>query len=150
MKAKDFVGSIIWVSVAWFSIQHKNNKIIKHGDTLYYRIFMFSIVYITTGNMDEAKQIARILVEKKLAACVNMFPVTSIYRWDGIQEDYEVAMIVKTTYEQIEQIEKAVKEIHSYTVPCIISFSIDGGSRDYLQWIDDNVTPLGIIKKDDS
>jgi periplasmic divalent cation tolerance protein len=110
---------------------------------------MFAIVYITTGNMEEAKQIAKKLVKEKLAACVNMFPITSIYRWDGIQEDNEVAMIIKTTYEQLEKIEIMVKEIHSYTVPCIISFSIDWGSRDYLDWIDDCVVPVRIIRKDD-
>ncbi len=110
---------------------------------------MFSIVYITTGSMEEAKQIARRLVKEKLAACVNMFPVTSIYRWDGVREDDEVAMIIKTTYEQLEKIEIMVKEMHSYTVPCIISFSIDGGSRDYLDWIDDCVLPVRAIRRDD-
>ena len=110
---------------------------------------MFSIVYITAGTMEEAKQIANTLVEMKLAACVNMFSITSIYRWDGVHEDDEVAMIVKTTYEQIENIKKTVKEIHSYTVPCIISFSIDGGSRDYLDWIDQNVLPVGTIKNEE-
>jgi periplasmic divalent cation tolerance protein len=110
---------------------------------------MFSIVYITTGSMEEAKQIARRLVNEKLAACVNMFPITSIYRWDGIQEDNEVAMIIKTTHEQLQNIEITVKEMHSYTVPCIISFSIDGGSRDYLDWIDDCVLPVRTIRKDD-
>jgi len=110
---------------------------------------MFSIVYITTGSMEEAKQIARRLVKEKLVACVNMFPITSIYRWDGVREDDEVAMIIKTTYEQLENIEIMVKEMHSYTVPCIISFSIDGGSRDYLDWIDDCVLPVGTIRRDD-
>ncbi|MFQ6072373.1 MAG: divalent-cation tolerance protein CutA, partial [Methanosarcinales archaeon] len=57
---------------------------------------MFAIVYITASNMDEAKNIARVLVEEKLAACVNMFPITSVYNWNGIQEDNEIAMIVKT------------------------------------------------------
>ena len=88
---------------------------------------MFSLIYITAGSMDEAKHIAKTLVEMKYAACVNIFPVTSIYRWDGVHEDNEVAMIVKTTYEHIGNIEKTVKEMHSYTVPCILSFSIDGG-----------------------
>ena len=110
---------------------------------------MFSIVYITTGSMEEAKKIARRLVNEKLAACVNMFPITSIYRWDGIQEDNEVAMIIKTTHEQLQNIEITVKEMHSYTVPCIISFSIDGGSRDYLDWIDDCVLPVRKIRKED-
>lgn len=110
---------------------------------------MFSIVYVTTDSMEEARLIAKTLVEMKLAACVNLLPIVSIYRWDSIQEDNEVAMIIKTTYEQIGNIEKTVKEMHSYTVPCIISFSIDGGSREYLDWIDNNVQTLGIIKKDD-
>lgn len=109
---------------------------------------MFSIVYITAGSMEEAKQIAKTLVEMKLAACVNLFPIISIYRWDGIQEDSEVAMIAKTTYEQIENIIKVVSEMHSYTVPCIISLSIDGGLRDYLDWIDENVIPMGTIQRD--
>ena len=109
---------------------------------------MFSIVYITTGSMEEAKQIARRLVTEKLAACINMFPITSIYRWDGVRENNEVAMIIKTTYEQLENIEIMVKEMHSYTVPCIISFSIDGGSRDYLNWIDDCVLPVRTIRRD--
>ena len=109
---------------------------------------MFSIVYVTTGSMEEARHIAKTLVEMKLAACVNLLPIVSIYRWDGIQEDNEVAMVIKTTYEQIRNIEKTVKEMHSYTVPCIISFSIDGGSIEYLDWIDDNVLPVGTIKKD--
>ncbi|MCL7474733.1 MAG: divalent-cation tolerance protein CutA [Methanosarcinales archaeon] len=109
---------------------------------------MFSIVYVTTGSMEEARTIAKTLVEMKLAACVNLLPIVSIYRWDGIQEENEVAMVIKTTYEQIGNIEKTVKEMHSYTVPCIISFSIDGGSIEYLDWIDDNVMPAGLFMKE--
>ena len=108
---------------------------------------MFSIVYVTTGSMEEARQIAKTLVEMKLAACVNLLPIVSIYQWGGIQEDNEVAMVIKTTYEQIGNIEKTVKEMHSYTVPCIISFSIDGGSMEYLDWIYDNVMPVGTFRK---
>ena len=135
----------MWISIYKYYI----TGLIVQGITRFLNLFiycmreivMFSMVYITAGSMDEAKQIAKTLVELKYAACVNIFPITSIYRWDGVHEDDEVVMIVKTTYEQIGNIEKTVKEMHSYTVPCILSFSIDGGSREYLDWIDDNVLP---------
>lgn len=109
---------------------------------------MFSIVYVTASSMEEARRIARTLIEKKFAACVNLWPIVSIYRWDGIQEENEVAMIIKTTYEQLGNIEQTVKEMHSYTVPCILSLSIDGGSIEYLDWIDDNVMPAGFFIKE--
>lgn len=98
---------------------------------------MFSAIYITTSNLGEAKRIARILVEERLAACVNVFPITSVYRWDGVQEDDEVALIVKTTRKNVKKIEKRVKELHSYETPCIISFAIDGGSEEFLKWVGD-------------
>ena len=81
-------------------------------------------------------------MNEKFAACVNIFPITSIYKWDGLREDNEMAMIIKTTYKQPENIEIMVKEMHYCTiVPCIILFSIDGGSRDYFDWINDGVLP---------
>ena len=142
----------MWISINKFYI----TRSIVQGITRFLNLFiywikeiiMFSMVYITAGSVDEAKQIAQTLVEMKYAACVNIFPITSIYRWDGVHEDDEIAMIVKTTYEQIEKIVKTVKEMHSYTVPCVLSFSIDGGSREYLDWIDNNVLPVGTIRND--
>ncbi|ATZ61790.2 MAG: divalent-cation tolerance protein CutA [Methanosarcinales archaeon Met12] len=97
------------------------------------------MIYITTRNLGEAKRIARTLVEKRLAACVNVFPITSIYHWDGIQEDAEVALIVKTTRGNVKKIEECVKELHSYEMPCIISFAIDGGSEEFLKWVRDEM-----------
>lgn len=97
---------------------------------------MFSIVYITAGSMDEAKSIGRVLVEERLAACVNIFPITSIFRWkDKIDEGGEFGMLVKTGTDKVRDIEKRVKQLHSYEVPCVISFKIDSGSEDYLKWI---------------
>lgn len=97
---------------------------------------MHSIVYITAPDMKEARKIARSLVEKRLAACVNMFPVTSIYRWEGkVCEDVEAALSVKTTARKVNEIIKEVKKIHSYELPCIISYEISGGDRDYLNWV---------------
>ena len=97
---------------------------------------MFSIIYITTSDLGEARRIARTLVEERLAACVNVFPITSIYHWDGVQEDDEVALIVKTRRENVKKIEERVKELHSYETPCIISFAIDSGSEEFLKWVD--------------
>lgn len=102
---------------------------------------MFSIVYITAGSMDEAKSIGRVLVEERLAACVNIFPIASIYRWkDNIEESGEFVMLVKTVTGKVKEIEKRVKQLHSYEVPCIISFKMDSGSEDYLKWIGECVT----------
>jgi len=101
---------------------------------------MFSIIYITAGDMAEARKIGRILVEERLAACANIFPITSIFRWKGnIDETSEFGIIVKTRTEKVKEIEKRVKELHSYEVPCVVSFKIDDGSSDYLEWINDAV-----------
>lgn len=101
---------------------------------------MFSIIYITAGDMAEARKLGRILVEERLAACVNIFPITSIFRWkDNIDEANEFGIIVKTISDKVKKIEKRVKEIHSYEVPCVVSFKIDEASAKYLEWIQESV-----------
>ncbi len=104
---------------------------------------MFSIVYITAGDMEEAKKIGRTLVEERFAACVNIFPITSIFRWkDNIDEAQEFGIIVKTKTQKVKEIESRVKELHSYEVPCVVSFNIEEGSADFLKWIDESVEGL--------
>ncbi len=101
---------------------------------------MFSIVYITAANLEEAKKIGRKLVEEHLAACVNIFPITSIFRWNNnIDETDEFGVIVKTKTGKVKEIEKRVKQLHSYEVPCVISFKINDGSVRFLKWIDESV-----------
>ncbi len=101
---------------------------------------MFSIVYITAGSMDEAKNIGRTLLEERFVACVNIFPITSIFRWkDKIDEAEEFGMLVKTKTDKVRDIEMRVKQLHSYEVPCIVSFKMDKGSADYLNWIEECV-----------
>lgn len=101
---------------------------------------MFSIIYITAGDMAEARMIGRKLVEERLAACANIFPITSIFRWKGgIDEANEFGIIVKTRSDKVKEIEKRVKELHSYEVPCVVSFKIEEGSAQYLNWIDESV-----------
>ncbi len=102
---------------------------------------MFSIIYITAVDMEQARKIGRNLVEERLCACVNIFPITSIFRWkDNIDEANEFGVIIKTRSEKVAQIEKRVKELHSYEVPCVISLKIDKGSEQYLKWIEESIT----------
>ena len=101
---------------------------------------MFSLVYITAGDMEEARKIGKKLVEERLVACVNLFPITSIFRWQGsIDEANEVAIVAKTKAGKVKDIENRVKELHSYDVPCVVSFKMDEGSKDYLDWIGESV-----------
>ncbi|HEY9246252.1 MAG TPA: divalent-cation tolerance protein CutA [Candidatus Methanoperedens sp.] len=101
---------------------------------------MFSIVYITAGSMEEARKIGKTLVHERLVACANIFPITSVFRWnDTAEEANEFGIITKTRTGKVEEIEKRVKELHSYEVPCVISFRIDRGSADFLEWINDSV-----------
>jgi periplasmic divalent cation tolerance protein len=96
----------------------------------------YCLIYITAGNEDEAHRIGRILVEEKLAACVNTHPIKSIYWWEGdIEEETEVAVLVKTKAGLVDEVINGVKELHSYEVPCIISLPVEKGNPDYLKWI---------------
>ena len=94
-------------------------------------------VYVTAGSLDEARQIGEHLVAGRLAACVNIIEgMHSIYRWEGeIQKDREVVMIAKTTRDRLPALVEAVKNLHSYDCPCIVSFNIDGGNPEFLEWI---------------
>ncbi len=91
--------------------------------------------YITAPS-DSAKQLARALVEERLAACVNLTDIRSIYRWDGeLIADEEVALLAKTTPDQYEALEARVLELHPYEVPCIERFDEDDVLDSYGQWV---------------
>ncbi|MET1125146.1 MAG: divalent-cation tolerance protein CutA [Archaeoglobaceae archaeon] len=101
---------------------------------------MYSFVYVTTPSQEEAEKIARALLEKRLAACVNIFPVRSMFWWEGkIETALEFAMIIKTKAEKFSEIRELVKSMHSYTVPCICEISVERGLREFLDWIDETV-----------
>jgi len=97
----------------------------------------FVDVYITTKNIREARKIANILVKEKLAACVNIIPsINSVYRWKGkIVKEKESALIAKTRKSNVKEIIARVKNVHSYSVPCIVAVPILDGNKDYLKWI---------------
>jgi periplasmic divalent cation tolerance protein len=99
----------------------------------------YKFVYATAGDIREAEKIGQCLVEEKLAACVNMFPIKSVYRWKGkIERANEVAMIIKTREELVDRAISRVKELHSYEVPAIVVLDIEKGLADFLRWIDDS------------
>ncbi|MGZ4864312.1 MAG: divalent-cation tolerance protein CutA [Halobacteriota archaeon] len=99
-------------------------------------IMMFSDIYVTTSNLEEATLIARVIIEEKLGACANIHPIKSMYRWRGtIEEDDEYALSLKTKTELVDKVIARVKELHSYETPCIISFLIASGWQPYLDWM---------------
>ncbi len=96
----------------------------------------FRSIYITAKDEAEARKISQALVSENLAACVNYFPVRSIYRWKGnIEESDEVALIAKTRRELVDRVIARVKQLHSYEVPCVVSWIIENGNPDFLEWI---------------
>jgi len=97
----------------------------------------FIVVLVTTGSEEEAEKIARNLVEGQLAACVNIVsPIRSIYRWEGkVTDDKEWLLLIKTRESLFPQVEKRVKELHSYQVPEVVALPIVAGSQAYLRWV---------------
>ncbi|CAB5130358.1 Periplasmic divalent cation tolerance protein CutA [Olavius algarvensis associated proteobacterium Delta 3] len=95
------------------------------------------LVYMTAGTLEEAKTIGNLLIQAGLAACVNILsPMHSLYVWEGdLQEDTEVVVIAKTTAEQVPELIREVKNVHSYDCPCILTLPVDGGNPEFLQWI---------------
>jgi len=95
------------------------------------------LVYTTYPSLVEAEAAGRALVEKGLAACVNILPgMRSIYRWQGkIEQADEVVMIVKTRDAQKEAVASEVRRLHSYDMPAVLFISTDGGDKAYADWI---------------
>ena len=97
----------------------------------------YSIIITTAGSKDTAKKIANFLVEKNLAACAQMFPIESVYSWQGkIHQDNEIALFIKSKTALFDKIAEAIKANHEYEVPEIIQIPVTNGLPDYLKWID--------------
>jgi len=97
----------------------------------------FILVYITAKDKEQALSIGRTLVEERLCACVNVIDsMTSIYQWEGqINTDNEAILIAKTASEKFDALQERVKELHSYSCPCIVSIPVSNGSAQYLEWM---------------
>ena len=96
-------------------------------------------VYITCKDKEEAKKISRQLLEKRLVGCTNSFPIESSYWWEGkIVDDGEYLILAKTIKENYDKIKKEVRDIHSYSVPCICM--IDAlANEEYNIWLNKEV-----------
>jgi periplasmic divalent cation tolerance protein len=103
---------------------------------------MRAIAVITTvGTEEQAYLIAREIVARRQAACVNILPgVRSIYRWKGkICKDGELMLVVKTLEKEFDAVAATIRELHSYEIPEILSFTVSHGERGFLDWIAESV-----------
>ena len=107
------------------------------------------IVLTTAGSEQEAKKIARHLVENRMAACVNIVPqVASVYRWQGkVEEAPEWILLIKTTAAVFEKLRQAIVERHSYELPECICLTIEDGSSGYLEWIAESLAQKSNSKR---
>lgn len=95
------------------------------------------LVLTTAGSRDEAERIAGVLVNERLAACVNLIPgLTSIYRWQGAVEDAaEVLLLIKTTAENLDRVEARIRQMHSYELPEFLVLNPESAAKPYLEWL---------------
>lgn len=101
------------------------------------------VVLVTTPTPDRAAEIARALVEERLAACGNVVPgLRSIYRWEGrVQDDAEALLVLKTTRARFEALRARVLALHPYEVPEVIALPVEAGSAPYLAWLAAETSP---------
>lgn len=96
------------------------------------------VVLVTCGSLKEARLIAREVVEKRLAACVNIAlgPVESVYTWKGkLERSREFLLVMKTTAKRESELQREVERLHSYDVPEFLALPVVAGSKDYLAWL---------------
>jgi len=102
----------------------------------------FALISTTTDNSEEAEKICNLLVEQRLAACVQKVgPIRSTYLWrDAVERTEECLLLIKTREALFERVKELIRTNHSYDVPEILMVPITGGSEDYLEWLDGNLT----------
>ena len=106
---------------------------------------MPAVVCLVTTPTDQAQPIADALVERELAACVNIVAsVQSVYRWNGaVEHDEEALLVVKTTRDAVAALDEALRELHRYETFELVALDVAGGATAYLDWIGDSVTLPG-------
>jgi periplasmic divalent cation tolerance protein len=101
----------------------------------------YSVMFSTASDRPEAERIAGSLLEQRLAACVQLLPIDSIYLWKGkIEKSGEILLLIKTPADHVDKAIAAIKAAHSYEVPEIIAVPIESGLPEYLAWIDEVVS----------
>jgi len=100
----------------------------------------FCLVTTAVEDRDVADRLAHHLVELQLAACVQVTPIHSTYHWRGkVEAAEEYLLVIKTLTRKYTQLEKAIRDQHSYEIPEILRMRVDGGFRPYLEWMEENV-----------
>jgi periplasmic divalent cation tolerance protein len=102
----------------------------------------YRVVLVTCGTLEESRKIARTMVEKHLAACVNIVThaVESFYMWEGkLENGSEYLLVMKTSEERAEELKKAVLDMHSYDTPEFVVLPIVAGAEGYLKWVGESV-----------
>ncbi len=99
------------------------------------------LIYVTFETNDNARAVAKDLIEERLVSCANIFPpIQSIYKWDGqMQEESEIVVIFKTHAELFEQVEKRIKSLHSYETPCIVALPVEKSSKEFVGWVSSSI-----------
>jgi periplasmic divalent cation tolerance protein len=100
------------------------------------------VAFSTVGTAEDAERISRALVERRLAACVNVVPgVVSVYRWKGnVLRDEERLLVIKTRAARLEALREALVALHPYDLPELVALPIEAGHEPYLAWLDDSVS----------
>jgi periplasmic divalent cation tolerance protein len=101
----------------------------------------YILVHVTVKDLEEGRKIAKSVVKHRLATCVNIIPEVESYFWwkDKLDTAKEAMLIIKTKETSLPELIKTIKKLHSYSIPEIIALPISGGSRDYLEWIENEI-----------
>jgi periplasmic divalent cation tolerance protein len=100
----------------------------------------YGVILVTAPTREQAEAIAETLIQTKLAACVSLWPMRSIYRWQGqVNRDEEWQLLIKSKLAKFEQLEATIRAMHDYEVPEILALPIVAGSLPYLQWMAEQV-----------
>ena len=101
------------------------------------------VILTTVGSRAEADKLAEMLVTRRLAACAQIVPVSSVYTWkDALQKDDEFVLLIKTAARLYADVESAIREHHSYELPEVVQVPIERGLPEYLGWISQNSGPV--------
>lgn len=97
------------------------------------------LVYVTCRDKSQANDISKHLLEKKLIACANIFPIESMYWWEGrISKEQEFVVIAKTLEEKFGEVKEEIRGVHSYEVPCILKINVEA-NEEFLKWVADEL-----------
>lgn len=100
----------------------------------------YGVILVTVDTQTSAQEIASALVRDRLVACVNLFPIHSVYWWEGtVQQEGEWQLVIKTDLALFDAIAEALETLHPYEVPEILALPIQQGSKPYLHWLSDSI-----------